>query len=200
MSDRLPIAPNGVFVTVQGEGALLGVPMVFVRLAGCSVGCPECDTDYRVDRRLTAREIVREVASVLPTSGAVEWVWITGGEPTDHDVEELAAEFRRLLPLKLALCTAGVRSVAYGVFDWLSVSPHDPERWEQRQGQEVKLVAGLNRLRLDDFARFKFDLFPHRFVAPAWGRYDAVEECRAWVMNHPGWRMTTQAHKSWCLP
>lgn len=37
-----PLAPNGVFLTCQGEGNLLGVPMIFVRLAGCSVGCEQC--------------------------------------------------------------------------------------------------------------------------------------------------------------
>lgn len=47
MADRYAIAPNGVFPTVQGEGAMLGVPTLFVRLAGCSVGCAGCDIDYR---------------------------------------------------------------------------------------------------------------------------------------------------------
>jgi 7-carboxy-7-deazaguanine synthase len=81
-----PLAPDGVFWTLQGEGALQGEPMAFVRLAGCSVGCAQCDTDYRVSRRLTCEEIVEEVRAVVPPAFVWPWVWITGGEPTDHDL------------------------------------------------------------------------------------------------------------------
>jgi organic radical activating enzyme len=42
----LPIAPNGIFRTIQGEGALMGVPMIFVRLAGCSIGWDVMGADY----------------------------------------------------------------------------------------------------------------------------------------------------------
>lgn len=35
------LAPEGVFWTLQGEGALQGTPMAFVRLAGCSVKCKQ---------------------------------------------------------------------------------------------------------------------------------------------------------------
>ena len=74
------MAPNGVFNTVQGEGNLLGVPMTFVRLAGCSVGCPGCDTDYSVALRLSVAEVVERVQRLARR----KWVWLTGGEPTDH--------------------------------------------------------------------------------------------------------------------
>lgn len=63
---RYPLARGGgVFATIQGEGALLGVPMVFVRLAGCSVGCPRCDTDYAVGERMDARDVARAAAETM---------------------------------------------------------------------------------------------------------------------------------------
>src|SRR5690348_9947144 len=80
---KYPLAPQGVFRTVQGEGALLGVPMVFIRLAGCSVGCAGCDTDYSPDSFRSLAEIEAEVKAVR---GNAEWVFITGGEPADHEL------------------------------------------------------------------------------------------------------------------
>ncbi|HEV8642746.1 MAG TPA: 7-carboxy-7-deazaguanine synthase QueE, partial [Methylomirabilota bacterium] len=38
-----------VFYSIQGEGATAGLPAVFVRLQGCSVGCRWCDTKYSWD-------------------------------------------------------------------------------------------------------------------------------------------------------
>lgn len=35
---------NEIFQTIQGEGVFTGLPAIFVRLQGCPVGCPWCDT------------------------------------------------------------------------------------------------------------------------------------------------------------
>jgi len=37
---------NEVFESIQGEGAFTGMPSIFVRLQGCPVGCPWCDTKH----------------------------------------------------------------------------------------------------------------------------------------------------------
>ena len=180
---------------------MLGLPMVFVRLAGCSVGCPECDTDYSVAERLTAGQIVEKVASVSHPN--TRWVWVTGGEPADHDLAQLFSELRRLPGCLVALATAGHRQVhAYSaplLADWLSVSPHDPAKWVVKAGDELKLVPGLNGTRLADFEpHITADvdrLFRNRYVQPCEGKPETVAECVNWVRDHPSWRLTVQAHK-----
>ncbi len=68
-----------VFPTIQGEGPFAGRPAVFVRLAGCDLQCPLCDTDYTTTRRLIPLdELVEQVSSVI---GSARLVVITGGEP-----------------------------------------------------------------------------------------------------------------------
>ena len=37
---------NEIFQTIQGEGVFTGLPAIFVRLQGCPVGCPWCDTRH----------------------------------------------------------------------------------------------------------------------------------------------------------
>ncbi len=44
---------NEMFETIQGEGAHTGIPSIFVRLQGCPVGCPWCDTNIRGKLSLT---------------------------------------------------------------------------------------------------------------------------------------------------
>lgn len=200
-----PLAPQGVYVTPQGEGALLGVPMVFVRLAGCSVGCPECDTNYSVASRMTAHQIAARASELARSS--IDWSFVTGGEPTDHaGLYDLVAELHRA-GFKVALATAGIRPVQMGFLrggaDFLSVSPHRlDDSWVLRRGDQLNIVPGLNGLRLDDLGPLEAEAragFTHCFVTPLWGG-NSLGECLAWVRGHPGWRLGIQAHRYWELP
>lgn len=72
------------FYTIQGEGPFAGRPAVFVRLAGCNLQCPGCDTDYTTGRkRMGYIDLASEVDVIMPSrlrySGGL--VVVTGGEP-----------------------------------------------------------------------------------------------------------------------
>ena len=70
------------FYSIQGEGATAGLPAVFIRLQGCSVGCQWCDTKYSWDpeagREVTLDDLVEE-AWAYPCRRVV----VTGGEPLE---------------------------------------------------------------------------------------------------------------------
>lgn len=195
-----PIAPGGIFSTIQGEGILLGLPMIFVRFAGCSVGCPQCDTDYNINERIDLEPLIDRISQLY--YGGVKWVWLTGGEPTDRDITPIINGCRDL-GLRVALATAGTKKVqmgsAFGGVDFISVSPHKlDESWVQRRGDQLNIVPGLNDLKLSDLEEVDVSGFVHRFVTPCYGT--SVRECLDWVRSHKGWKLGIQSHKVWGVP
>lgn len=71
---------HSIFYTIQGEGPLSGHPAIFVRLAGCNLQCPQCDTAYTGPgvRRMTPSGVLQEVQRL---HAGPRLVVITGGEP-----------------------------------------------------------------------------------------------------------------------
>lgn len=70
---------HSIFQTIQGEGPFAGRPAVFLRLAGCNLQCPHCDTDYTTDRRQLSVGVI--VTTIRRLAGRATLVVITGGEP-----------------------------------------------------------------------------------------------------------------------
>lgn len=189
---------HSVFNTIQGEGALAGLPMVFVRFAGCSVGCSFCDTDYSKKSVVGLDELLKLVQAERRGG----WVWLTGGEPADQ--EWLASLVMRLKDIgyMIAVATSGVKRINnVEHIDFLSVSPHSLAL-EIASGSQVNLVPSLNGLSLGDFMQYDssgFSGFEHKYVTPCDGKPETVDECREFVLRNPGWKMGFQAHKQWGL-
>lgn len=204
---KYPLAPNPIFWTLQGEGHLRGFQMTFVRLAGCSVGCAQCDTDYRVDSKADEEQIVDRVTEAQPKGDRDAWVWITGGEPTDHDLRPLLRALKAR-GFSTALATSGVRRMIPPV-DWLSVSPHAADRaqFQQRYGNELKIVDGLNGINLEQWHNDNPDGtndFLYRYVQPI--SRDGVEDpsslarCMEFLKRRPTWALSRQDHRAWNVP
>lgn len=87
MGDVQRLAVNEIFgPTFQGEGARIGVPTMFLRLAGCNLACVWCDTPYAWDWK---RFKVQKESHMIPVrdilirlrSASVKSLVISGGEP-----------------------------------------------------------------------------------------------------------------------
>ncbi|MHC5212301.1 MAG: 7-carboxy-7-deazaguanine synthase QueE [Planctomycetota bacterium] len=111
-----------VFRSFQGEGLLLGRRQVFVRLAGCGVGCRYCDTAWafdapadvavpgtrgeRVSNPLDARGVLALVEAAEGEAGPGA-IALTGGEPLEQP-EFVEALLDALAPREVMLETAGL--------------------------------------------------------------------------------------------
>jgi organic radical activating enzyme len=207
MMTHYPLSPNPIFWSIQGEGHLAGMQMAFVRLGGCSVGCKGCDTDYRVDSKATADEIATKVRAITPKDNRDRWVWITGGEPTDHDLRPLLKELKKS-GFSTAVATSGVRRVIQPV-DWLSVSPHAVHisQFQQRFGSELKIVDGLGGMSLECWAECWPDKdtdFMNRYVQPmsTGGIEDpsSMARCLEFIRTRSNWAISRQFHLIWGVP
>jgi 7-carboxy-7-deazaguanine synthase len=90
-----PILVSEIFgPTIQGEGALVGRPTLFVRTGGCDFRCDWCDSLYAVLpefrdtwRKMTAEGIVSEL-DVLSESRPM-LVTLSGGNPALQPLDDL---------------------------------------------------------------------------------------------------------------
>ena len=77
----IKIKVSEIFTSFQGEGPYVGTPATFLRLYGCNLNCPWCDTDISTYELLS----VDDVAEILLTQmefNNIKTLIITGGEPT----------------------------------------------------------------------------------------------------------------------
>jgi len=79
---------HSIFETIQGEGPFAGWPAIFVRLYGCNLQCPLCDTEYtkqyEIYNPMTLAEAVRSTYALQPVDKPL--VVITGGEPFRQNI------------------------------------------------------------------------------------------------------------------
>lgn len=87
-TDGQSLLIHSIFFTIQGEGPNVGKPAVFVRLGGCNLQCPGCDTNYtdgaaheRIDSVLT------RIRMAFGDYTGERLVVITGGEPFRQSLE-----------------------------------------------------------------------------------------------------------------
>lgn len=194
-----------IYYSIQGEGYYTGLPMLFIRLAGCSIGCPGCDTNYSAKEVLTATEILERCKLLIPNKQN-RTIWITGGEPTDHDLKDLLDELYSFIDPyvgdKVIIATSGHKAISYDYPVRLSVSPHDYGKWVQRHGMELKIIPGLGNNEYDCVPNYHdVGNFVHRYVQPLWNNKlgcedpQSLDRCIFYVNEFPFWRLSLQAHK-----
>jgi 7-carboxy-7-deazaguanine synthase len=102
-----------IFTSVQGESTFVGLPCVFVRLAGCNLRCAWCDTPGALEggERLGRAEVLARALEP-----GIRLVELTGGEPLLQPGSR---------PLLVELCDAG-RTVLLETNGSLDLAGLDP--------------------------------------------------------------------------
>lgn len=133
------------FYTWQGEGCHLGKPAFFIRLFGCPVHCPWCDSagtwhPDHIPETIDKRSIAAMVSDASQHNS--EMVVITGGEPCIHDLTDLTQQLQEA-GLRVHLETSGAFPIK-GSFDWITLSP---KIWKKpiqsclEQADEYKIIV-----------------------------------------------------------
>lgn len=149
---------NEIFSSLQGEGPYAGLPMTFVRLQGCHVGCIWCDTKNSWTAKISKVRIetppgsrkFRYEENPVPIEILNQWLEnfydkylsITGGEPLEQ-AHCLAEWLPTIKNRKIILETAGIRAdglkrvvpyIDIISMDWkLPSSAHTKSLWKQHR-------------------------------------------------------------------
>jgi len=217
---------NDVYYTIQGEGVQTGMPAIFLRLHGCPVGCPFCDT--RETWFMNAVDEVGDIALAQATPTAytwqtaavigeylaanwsdAPWVVLTGGEPSLYPLAELVDALHQR-GYKVAIETSGTANGHVGAgIDWVTVSPKIDMPGKQpilaeavAVADEIKHVVGRQQdiVALEQFLQdYPIPDKATICLQPMSQSARATDLAIATVKER-GWRLSIQTHKYIAIP
>ena len=186
---------NEMFYSIQGEGYHTGTPALFIRLSGCNLKCPFCDTDHKGYDEMDEDEIA-QFASKFEASLCV----ITGGEPALQLTETLV-DYLHSVGCYVAVETNGTLPLPKNV-DWVTVSPK--QSYVGAKGKvvldhvdELKVVFDAENPIEDPTFGIKAD---HYYVQPCDTKDPQkneknIEYCINFVKQNPLWKISLQTQK-----
>jgi 7-carboxy-7-deazaguanine synthase len=129
--------------TIQGEGACIGQPTVFVRTGGCDYHCSWCDTLHAVEgvyrrnwREMTTEEIFTQV--VILSGGRPLMISLSGGNPAIQPLGELL-KLGKAEGYTFGLETQGsIAKEWFAELDLLTLSPKPPSSGMTTDWQKLK--------------------------------------------------------------
>ena len=194
----LPVVET--FHSLQGEGHHAGRSAFFIRLAGCNVGCPWCDTKHSWPASAHNKQSPDELAGLCSEAAqaGAAFVVITGGEPLHHNLNLLTQSLKQRTALPIHLETSGVDQLS-GNFDWITLSPkrHQPPCKELLERcHELKVV--VHQPEDVSFAVEMGERCPagtERLLQPGWDSPTGMTLALSHVQRHPHWRLSLQSHK-----
>ena len=200
-----------IFRSIQGEGANMGLPFIFIRFSGCNKNCPWCDTDWKGGTEMSVEEIVREVRRLAGEDKYIR-ILFTGGEPllqlNTELIEAISSEFMFTF---FALETNGVtkwKEDSLINIDHITISPKGPpEEMKIDFGwvHELKLLVGDDGIVFGTMEEW-IELIeeegtpPHSLIVMPIeidGKLTGVQNCIDLVNDNSGWKLGIQAHKVW---
>lgn len=197
---KLPVMEE--FYTLQGEGFNTGKAAYFVRIGGCDVGCAWCDSKESWNAELFPPVPVEDVvqrAVETPSNTVV----VTGGEPSLYPLDIFTKALKENGIITMVE-TSGAHPLS-GVWDWICLSPKKnspPQKEIYLRAHELKVVI-QNEADLQWAEKNAALVSPqcHLFLQPEWSVAPKIMEMlTGYVMQHPQWRISLQAHKYMGIP
>lgn len=192
---------NEIFHSLQGEGYHSGTPAVFVRLSGCNLRCPFCDTQHEHGTEMSEEAIVAAAHNLLPPTSDLRppLVVLTGGEPALQLTPSLV-ELLHHEGCKVAVETNGTLLLPPNV-DWVTLSPKN--LWLGEEAAPVLTRADELKVLFDgghDPAAYDHIDATHRFLQPmdtgdAARNAALMRQAADYCLRHPQWRLSLQIHK-----
>lgn len=215
----LPI--NEIFETIQGEGVYTGVPAIFIRLQGCPVGCPWCDTKHTWDveekNQIDAAQVLvkteeaatyfnleeRRILTIFSEQGySAKHVVITGGEPCLYNLTALT-DTLHTAGYSTQIETSGTFEILCNSDTWVTVSPK-----VDMQGGFAVLTSAIERANevkhpvamqkhideLDCLLAKRKSVLQHVCLQPISQRPRATELAIQTCIQR-NWRLSLQMHK-----
>lgn len=200
-----------MYYTLQGEGAQVGRPAVFLRFTGCNLWsgreqdrhkavCQFCDTDFvgtdgkNGGQFRTPFALADKVSSLWPGQHGTPYVVCTGGEPMlQLDIPLIDA--LHTAGFEIAIETNGTLEVPR-VVDWICISPKANAPLVQDHGDELKLVYPQAQPEAHP-SRFVHLDFKHFFLQPMDSpmQKQHTQEALRYCLSNPQWRLSLQTHK-----
>ncbi len=187
--------------TVQGEGFWTGTLVDFIRLAGCPVGCPWCDTGYaNGGKGLPA--VPRSIAQLLAELQSPRVV-ISGGEPFIHrDLPELVAALLAA-GKQVSIETSGAYWQDVSPLAWITLSPKEhvsPKYPVQeifwKRANEIKLVIDRGE-EVSFYHKYLVNNVDIPvFLQPEWNSKESrIPIVLELLKQNPSYRLSLQTHK-----
>lgn len=208
---------NEIFYTLQGEGAHSGIPAVFVRLSGCNLRCPWCDTEFADYREMSADEVVAEVCSLYDLQNPRrKMVVLTGGEPS-LQVDQPLIDALHKAGFYICIETNGTHPLPEGI-DWITCSPKETSLQHSAvSGQAPLALKRVNEVKVVFTGTYDPEVWRSQLEAEHWmlqplrftgewlidhavdewedDRNDNLDDTVRYILAHPFWRLSVQLHK-----
>ena len=184
---------NEIFYSIQGEGKHTGMPAVFLRLAGCSMGCDFCDTKYAFSdgKEMNSLQILVALAQ-FPCKTVV----ITGGEPAEQDLPSLINALKSAGHI-VHLETNGAKDCDVSKADFVCVSPKKYVAKEMLAKADIIKLVVTPKTDLEDLQ--KYYLYENEktqiYLQPEGNKQENIDLCVKLIKQHPSARLSVQLHK-----
>ncbi len=199
----MPYSVKEMILTLQGEGARSGMPVVLCRFRGCNLDCSFCDTEHEGESGRgggsfrSGRELAAAAAELWRGGDDRRAILLTGGEPLLQVDDELS-EALHSHGFMILLETNGTLPLPRGI-DWVCVSPKSGEMPVISGGDELKLAYPQSGVDPSIYLELDFD---HFYIQPIWGENlrNNIREAVEYCLENPVWSLSVQMHKFTGIP